>query len=227
MNFSDETNLRISQIDCAVAVSDEFGDASPVVHLMRISQKRSVDHDGAHVIIDDGGSPTSLPQAKKSFQPIHLIANRDLIDLELLEIKNPSTVNEGSDNLKKSIELHKRRNCNSTDNKAPDLNIQAQRKSIREANDLAVLTQKIIDQEKEIKDLKFQVDEGRKEVDRVIQMTANVAHDLKSPLNTLMLGEIHRPICFNEGFIICRKIYLLSDDEICKLIPYFYLNCLI
>lgn len=216
MNFSDETNLRISQIDCAVAVSDEFGDASPVVHLMRISQKRSVDHDGAHVIIDDGGSPTSLPQAKKSFQPIHLIANREIIDLELLEIKNPSTVNEESDNLKKSLELHKRR-------KAPDLNIQAQRKSIREDNDLAVWTQKIIDQEKEIKDLKFQVDEGRKEVDRVIQMTANVAHDLKSPLNTLMLGEIHRPKRFIElWFTKCRKIYLISDDEICQLISHFF-----
>jgi signal transduction histidine kinase len=189
MSFSDESNPRIPEIDCAVTMSDELGGTSPVVHLLRMSQKRPVIHDGAHVINDDGASPIFLPQAKKSFQPIHLIVNRDSIDQELPGIKEPSTINEGSDNLKKSIELHKRRSKNSTEKKSPDLNLLTQRKSLREAADLTLLTQRIIDQEKEIKDLKSQLAESRKETDHVIQMTANVAHDLKSPLNTLMLGE--------------------------------------
>jgi hypothetical protein len=192
MSFSDESIPRIPEIDCAVTTSDEFGGTSPVVHLSRMSQKRSVIHDGAHIINDEGASPIFLPQAKKSFLPIHLIANRGSLDQKRRGIKEPSTIYEGNENLKKSIELHKRRNKNSDEKKFPDLNLRTKRNSLRETADLALLSQTILDREKEIKDLKCQVAESRKETDHVIQMTANVAHDLKSPLNTLMLGEIPR-----------------------------------
>lgn len=189
MNSSNESILRIPKLDCVVTATCGLGGtSSPVVHLLKVSQKRSIGHDGAHIINDDGGSPIYLPHAKRSFQPqpVHLIANRDH---ELPGIIDPSTINESTCKLKKSLELHKRRHTYSVDKKSSDANFRTQRKSIREASDIALWTQKIIDQEKEINDLKLQVEESRKETDHVIQMTANVAHDLKSPLNTLMLGE--------------------------------------
>lgn len=160
-----------------VTPSNGFVEDSKIARTIPFTRKRSIDHC-PYVIDDYEDSSIFFPDLKKLYEPVAEACYDHAVDFQKkpqCELAKGFVETDSLRDQKQKYELLLRQFTTSA----------VASRLLSES-----LNKKIVDLENENERLKISVEEANKKMEKAKIITANTAHDLKSPLQTLILGAV-------------------------------------